>query len=80
MADELSLGLAPLLVRTIVESLERLHDEEGRTILVVEQYATHALRIADFVYILSRGQLVWAGEPGELRASRVLVESYLGAS
>jgi branched-chain amino acid transport system ATP-binding protein len=78
MADELSLGLAPLLVRTITETLERLHQDEGRTILVVEQYATHALRLADFVYILNRGQVAWAGEPAELRASKVLVDSYLG--
>ena len=78
MADELSLGLAPLLVRTITETLERVHEEEGRTILLVEQYATLALRLADLVYILNRGRLAWAGEPDELRASKVLVESYLG--
>jgi branched-chain amino acid transport system ATP-binding protein len=80
MADELSLGLAPILVRTINETLDRLHEEEGRTILLVEQYAVHALRLADLVYILNRGRIVWAGEPGELRASRVLVESYLGGT
>jgi branched-chain amino acid transport system ATP-binding protein len=79
MADELSLGLAPILVQTILSTLERLHTEQGRTILLVEQYATHALRLADLVYILNRGQLVWAGEPAEVRASKVLVESYLGA-
>ena len=78
MADELSLGLAPLLVQTIADTLERLHEEQGRTILLVEQYATHPLRLADLVYILNRGQLVWAGEPAEVRASKVLVESYLG--
>jgi branched-chain amino acid transport system ATP-binding protein len=80
MADELSLGLAPILVRTINETLDRLHEEEGRTILLVEQYAVHALRLADLVYILNRGRIVWAGEPSELRASRVLVESYLGGT
>jgi len=79
MADELSLGLAPLLVKTITETLERLHNEEGRTILLVEQYATHALRLADLVYILNRGRLVFAGEPDELRKSKVLADSYLGA-
>ena len=80
MADELSLGLAPLLVRTLNEALRRLHDEQGRTILLVEQYATHALELADFVVILSRGQVAWAGEPVELRASKVLVDTYLGSS
>ena len=78
MADELSLGLAPLLVRTISDTLARLHEEEGRTILLVEQYAAQALRLADLVYILNRGRLAWAGEPAELQASQVLVESYLG--
>ena len=80
MADELSLGLAPLLVRTINETLRRLHDDEGRTILVVEQYARHALAMADFVVILNRGRVAWAGEPAELQASKVLVESYLGTT
>jgi branched-chain amino acid transport system ATP-binding protein len=80
MADELSLGLAPKLVTAINETLREIHEREGRTILMVEQYATHALRVADLVYILGRGKLVWAGEPDELRASKVLVESYLGGN
>ena len=80
MADELSLGLAPKLVASINDTLRDLHEEQGRTILMVEQYATHALRVADIVYILGRGKLVWAGEPDELRASKVLVESYLGGN
>jgi branched-chain amino acid transport system ATP-binding protein len=80
MADELSLGLAPKLVAAINQTLQELHEKEGRTILMVEQYATHALRVADLVYILGRGTLVWAGEPDELRASKVLVESYLGGT
>jgi branched-chain amino acid transport system ATP-binding protein len=78
MADELSLGLAPILVRAIADTLQRLHEEQGRTILLVEQFATHALRIADVVYIMNRGRLAWAGDPDEVRASKVLVESYLG--
>jgi branched-chain amino acid transport system ATP-binding protein len=79
MADELSLGLAPILVATMAESLSRLHADEGHTILLVEQYATHALRLAQLVYILDRGRIAWAGDPNELSASRVLVDSYLGA-
>ena len=79
MVDELSLGLAPILVGMLFDNLARLHAEEAATILLVEQYATHALRLADLVYILNRGELVWAGEPDELRVSRVLVEAYLGA-
>jgi branched-chain amino acid transport system ATP-binding protein len=80
MADELSLGLAPKLVGTINETLRQLHEVEGHTILLVEQYATHVLRMADLIYILGRGKLVWAGDPDELRASKTLVETYLGSS
>src|SRR2546429_421688 len=72
MADELSLGLAPLLVQQIADTIARLKEEEGRTILLVEQYATHVMRVADFIFILGRGKVVWAGEPDELRASKVL--------
>jgi branched-chain amino acid transport system ATP-binding protein len=79
MADELSLGLAPMLVRSIADTIRRVHEEDGRTVLLVEQYATHALALADLIYILNRGRLVWAGEPSELQASKVLAESYLGA-
>jgi branched-chain amino acid transport system ATP-binding protein len=78
MVDEPSLGLAPRLVREIVDTLERVHTERGGTILLVEQYATHVLRLADVIYILGRGTVVWAGEPGELRASQALSRSYLG--
>lgn len=77
MADELSFGLAPLLVQEITATIRRLKDE-GQAILLIEQYADHALRVADIVYVLGGGRVVWAGEPDELRASRVLAESYLG--
>ena len=80
MADELSLGLAPLLVQTIFEALRRVHQQEGRTILRVEQYATHALDLADHVSILSQGQIAWSGTPEELRASDALVDTYLGGA
>lgn len=78
MVDEPSLGLAPRLVREITDLIAELHRREARTILLVEQYATHALRLADLVYVLVRGRVVWAGEPGELDASDVLTRSYLG--
>jgi branched-chain amino acid transport system ATP-binding protein len=78
LVDEPSLGLAPRLVATIEEALRYLHDERGRTIVWVEQYVSHVLAVADVVYILGRGRVVWAGEPAELKASPVLVRSYLG--
>src|SRR2546428_51175 len=70
---------APILAGMLFDKLGRLRREEHLAVLLAEQYATHALRLADLVYILKRGQLVWAGEPAELRASKVLVEAYLGA-
>lgn len=78
LVDEPSLGLAPLLVGMIEETLRHLHAERGRTVVWVEQYAARVLAVADIVYILGRGRVVWAGEPSELRASRVLIRSYLG--
>ena len=76
--DEPSLGLAPRLVSMIEETLHDIHARGGKTILWVEQYAAHVLARADIVYVLGRGSVVWAGEPSELRASPVLVRSYLG--
>ena len=78
LVDEPSLGLAPRLVSMVERTLRHLHEERNRTVVWVEQYAARVLAIADIVYILGRGSVVWAGEPAELRASPVLVRSYLG--
>jgi branched-chain amino acid transport system ATP-binding protein len=78
LVDEPSLGLAPRLVGMIEKTLRHLHRERGRTVVWVEQYAARVLAVADIVYLLGRGRVVWAGEPSELRASPVLVRSYLG--
>ena len=80
LVDEPSLGLAPRLVGMIAETLAHLHDEVGRTIVWVEQYVARVLALADVVYILGRGRVVWAGEPSELRASPVLRRTYLGGA
>lgn len=66
LLDELSMGLAPLVVEMLFEQVDRLRGE-GRTIVLVEQYVTHALRLADLVYVLAKGRVAWCGEPGELR-------------
>jgi branched-chain amino acid transport system ATP-binding protein len=78
LVDEPSLGLAPRLVSMVEDTLRHLHSERGRTIVWVEQYAARVLAVADVVYILGKGRVVWAGEPSELRASPVLIRSYLG--
>ncbi len=69
MFDELSMGLAPLVVAELFERVAALRDA-GRTIVLVEQHLTYALELADLCYVLAKGQVVWAGEPGELRHSR----------
>jgi len=78
MADELSVGLAPVVVDEIFEALEVL-EAEGRSLLLVEQYVERAVGIADYVYILQKGEIVFVGEPSQC-ASGVVFARYLGAS
>lgn len=78
LLDEVSMGLAPKIVSEIFEFLEGLA-RSGKSLLLVEQYVARALEFADYVYILNRGRIAFAGEPGELSESAV-AESYLGAS
>jgi branched-chain amino acid transport system ATP-binding protein len=77
LLDEISLGLAPIIVDEIFEHLGRLA-RSGASLLVVEQYVSKVLAIADLVYVLVRGRIVFAGEPDEVAESSVL-EQYLGA-
>jgi branched-chain amino acid transport system ATP-binding protein len=77
LLDEVSMGLAPLIVDEIFSYLRRLASE-GISLLVVEQYVARALDLADYVYILNRGRIRFAGEPAEVGDQTVL-ESYLGA-
>jgi branched-chain amino acid transport system ATP-binding protein len=60
IADELSLGLAPLMVDVVFDSLARARDQ-GVTILLIEQFVHRALAFADFCIVMSRGQAVWSG-------------------
>ena len=75
--DEVSMGLAPRIVDEIFEFLGRLA-REGAALLLVEQYVVRALRLADYVYILDRGRIAFAGEPGELDEADVF-RTYVGA-
>jgi len=75
--DEVSLGLAPIVVDEIFEFLRRL-TADGAALLLVEQYVVRALHLADYVYVLTRGQVGFAGEPGEVDEDQVF-RSYVGA-
>ena len=77
MMDEPSLGLAPLVIRDIFKIIQTLHDE-GITILLVEQNANAALRIADSAYVLETGSLGMHGTGKELLDDPRVKEAYLG--
>jgi branched-chain amino acid transport system ATP-binding protein len=79
LVDEISMGLAPLFVERLFEALAELR-RRGMTIVLVEQYLTHALRLADICYVLAKGRVAFVGEPAELRGGEVLAGSYLGRS
>jgi branched-chain amino acid transport system ATP-binding protein len=68
MFDELSMGLAPMIVAELFERVAALR-EQGRTIVLVEQYLTYALELADLCYVLAKGEVAWRGDPKELQAS-----------
>jgi branched-chain amino acid transport system ATP-binding protein len=76
LLDEVSMGLAPIVVDEIFVFLRRLSDE-GVALLIVEQYVAKALELADLVYVLQKGTVRFAGEPSELDAD-ALARSYLG--
>lgn len=77
MLDEPSLGLAPLIVAEILRAAAALRDN-GVSILLVEQNARAALRIADHGYVLEHGRVVMEGTPEALQADGRIVEAYLG--
>jgi branched-chain amino acid transport system ATP-binding protein len=77
LLDEVSMGLAPKIVEEI---FEHLHDlaRQGKSMLLVEQYVAQALKLADYVYIMDRGTITFAGEPGEI-SEETIMNSYLGS-
>ena len=77
MLDEPSMGLAPILVDQIFDIIKQLH-EDGTTILLVEQYASKALQIADRAYVLETGKITLSGTGAELAQSDDVRKAYLG--
>jgi branched-chain amino acid transport system ATP-binding protein len=77
IADEISLGLAPLVVEEVFAGLQRVI-KLGVSVILIEQFVHRALQIADRCHVLRRGRLVWSGEASE--AGTELVEHYLGGS
>jgi branched-chain amino acid transport system ATP-binding protein len=79
LVDEMSLGLAPVIVERLLPILRRAADELGASVLFVEQHVALALEIADRAYVLTHGRIALEGNASELRRSRDLLKaSYLG--
>jgi len=80
LVDELSQGLAPLLVEQLMQRLQAIRRELGMTLLLVEQNARMALEVADYGYVMENGRVVLDGTPERLRTHADVAEFYLGGS
>ncbi len=77
MLDEPSLGLAPILIKSIFETVRKIADQ-GTTVLLVEQDVKHSLSLSDRGYVLEHGRVVMEGRAGELINDPHIKEAYLG--
>ena len=77
MLDEPSMGLAPILVQEIFDIIEQLHSA-GTTVLLVEQNARMALKVADRAYVLETGRVSMSGKASELASDERVTQAYLG--
>ena len=80
LLDEPSLGIAPILVKTIFEKIVEINRELGMTILLVEQNAHLALQIAHYAYVIETGQLVIEGKASDVAKNEEVRKAYLGES
>lgn len=78
--DEPSLGLAPVLVEFIIDTIQELRAKDGYTILLVEQNANQALAVADRGYVMETGRIVLEGDSRALRNNEAVQKAYLGKS
>jgi branched-chain amino acid transport system ATP-binding protein len=77
LLDEPSLGLAPLYIKKIFQTLRELNQDHGATILLIEQNAHHALRVAHRGYVMQHGQIIMTGTGRDLLASAEVRAAYL---
>ena len=77
LLDEPSMGLAPLVVNEIFETIKEI-SADGTTVLLVEQNVRQALKIADYAYVLETGKMVLSGSADEVRHNPRVMEAYLG--
>ncbi len=77
LLDEVSMGLAPVIVNSIFETLSEL-SSTGISVVLVEQFVNRALELSDHVYLLNRGRVSFSGPPAQLD-ERTVMKGYLGA-
>lgn len=80
LLDEPSLGLAPLVFNQVFDLVKQLNEQENMTVILVEQNASIALRMADYAYVLENGEVVTEGTGLELMQNPRVREAYLGTS
>jgi branched-chain amino acid transport system ATP-binding protein len=80
LIDELSLGLAPIVIKELMERLQHVSRELGLTVLLVEQNANAALAISTYGYVMEGGRVVFSGKAAELMSHPDVREFYLGGS
>lgn len=80
LLDEVSLGLAPILTRELLDRIAEINERDGIPVLLVEQNATAALSIAHYAYVLESGRVVARGTPSELEVDPALAGAYLGTA
>ena len=80
LIDELSLGLAPLLVQNLLKTMRQLHESTGMAIVLVEQNVHMALRLANRGYIIENGHIVTAGKAQDLLNSEEIKDAYFGVA
>ena len=78
MLDEPSLGIAPLLVRSIFERLVEINRQRNITMLLVEQNANLALSVSHYAYVMENGAIRLQGSPNDIRDNPLVKEAYLG--
>lgn len=78
MLDEPSQGLAPLIVQLVFDTIQKMRDEIGLTVLLVEENADAALNNSDYVYIMHEGVIKAEGKPEDIKGLPEIREAYLG--
>ena len=78
LVDELSLGLAPIIIKEIYRVIKSINEQKGVSILLVEQQATIAFKYTTYIYVMELGRIAMEGNPKELVKNEYIVNTYLG--